>query len=52
MMAAELSETTRLYARTVAQLNPDWIERVAEHLLQRSYTDPHWRTRLDPCHRL
>src|SRR5947209_17060289 len=43
VMAAELAETTRLYARTVARLNPEWIERVADHLVQRAYTEPHWQ---------
>jgi ATP-dependent helicase HrpA len=42
LMAAELVETTRLYARTVAKIDPVWIERIAEHLLKRTYTDPHW----------
>jgi ATP-dependent helicase HrpA len=42
IMAAELVETTRLYARTVARIQPEWIERLAEHLLKRTYTAPHW----------
>jgi ATP-dependent helicase HrpA len=42
VMAAELVETTRLYARTVAKIQPEWIERLGEHLVKRSYTDPHW----------
>lgn len=42
LMAAELVETTRLYARTVARVQPLWIERAGEHLLKRSYADPHW----------
>ena len=42
VVAAELTETTRLYARTVARVDPAWIERVGEHLVQRQYSDPHW----------
>jgi ATP-dependent helicase HrpA len=42
VMAAELVETTRLYARTNARVTPEWIERAAEHLLKRTYTDPQW----------
>lgn len=42
LMAAELVETTRLYARTVARVHPLWVERAGEHLLKRSYADPHW----------
>ncbi len=45
IMAAELVETTRLYARTVARIDPDWIEPMAEHLVKRSYSDPHWSRR-------
>ncbi len=42
VMAGELVETTRLYARTVAKVTPEWIERAAAHLLKRTYTDPQW----------
>ncbi|MBI3150034.1 MAG: ATP-dependent RNA helicase HrpA [Betaproteobacteria bacterium] len=42
LVAAELTETTRLYARTVARVEPEWIERAAEPLLKRSYHDPRW----------
>ena len=42
IVSAELVETTRLYARTVQPVRPDWIERAAKHLLKRTYTDPHW----------
>ncbi|MDB5326494.1 MAG: ATP-dependent helicase HrpA, partial [Phycisphaerales bacterium] len=42
IMSAELVETTRLYARTVAPIKPEWIERAAKHLVKRTYTDPHW----------
>jgi ATP-dependent helicase HrpA len=42
LMAAELVETSRLFARTVANIEPAWIERVAGHLLKKSQSDPHW----------
>jgi ATP-dependent helicase HrpA len=42
VMAAEITETTRLYARCVARIEPGWIEAVGGHLLARSHTDPHW----------
>ncbi len=42
VVAASLVETTRMYARMVAALEPQWIEAVGEHLLKRSYTEPHW----------
>jgi ATP-dependent helicase HrpA len=41
-MAAELVETTRLYARTAAAIEPEWVEAVAGHLLKRSHSEPHW----------
>ena len=42
VMAAELTETTRLYARCMAAIEPEWIERLALHLAKRSYREPHW----------
>ncbi|MGB7161549.1 MAG: DUF3418 domain-containing protein, partial [Tepidisphaeraceae bacterium] len=42
VMAVELVETTKLYARTVARIQPMWIERAAEHLVKRTYSEPHW----------
>ncbi len=42
VMAAELVETTKLYARTVASIQPEWVEAAAGHLLNRSYSEPHW----------
>ena len=42
VVAAELSETTRLFARCVARVEPEWLERVGAHLLKRSWFDPHW----------
>jgi ATP-dependent helicase HrpA len=43
VMAAELVETTKLYARTVAPVNPIWVEHAAAHMVKRTLTDPHWR---------
>ena len=43
IMAAELVETSRLFARMVAKIDPLWIEPMAEHLLKRSYSEPHWK---------
>ncbi len=45
VMAAELVETSRLYARTNAKIDPQWIEQKARHLLKRSYTEPRWEKR-------
>ena len=42
IVAAELSETTRLFARCVARIEPDWLEQAGAHLLKRSWFDPHW----------
>jgi ATP-dependent helicase HrpA len=42
VVAAELTETTRLYARCVARIAPEWIEPLAARLVQRQYFDPHW----------
>ncbi|WP_229421811.1 ATP-dependent RNA helicase HrpA [Massilia aquatica] len=45
IMAAELVETTRLYARCVANIAPEWIERVGSHLLKKSWGEPRWEKR-------
>jgi ATP-dependent helicase HrpA len=42
IVAAELVETTRLFARTVAAIEPRWLEELGAHLLKRSRSDPHW----------
>ena len=42
VMAAELTETTRVYARTVASIEPEWIEQLAGHLVTRTHFEPHW----------
>lgn len=43
VMAAELVETSRLYARSLAKIEPEWIEPLAAHLVSRSYSEPHWQ---------
>ena len=43
VMAAELVETTQLYARTLASIRPEWVESVAGHLVKRSWSEPHWQ---------
>ena len=42
LVAGSLIETTRLYARMVASINPAWIERAGAHLVKRTYSEPHW----------
>jgi ATP-dependent helicase HrpA len=42
VMAAELVETTRLWARVVGRIEPEWAERLGAHLVKRSYSEPHW----------
>jgi ATP-dependent helicase HrpA len=42
VMAAELTETTRLFARCVAGIEPEWIEAAAPHLAKKHHFDPHW----------
>jgi ATP-dependent helicase HrpA len=45
VMAAELVETSRLWARTVARIEPEWAEPLAGHLVKRTYSEPHWDAR-------
>ncbi|HEY1573210.1 MAG TPA: ATP-dependent RNA helicase HrpA [Pseudonocardiaceae bacterium] len=42
VMAAELVETSRLWGRTAARIEPDWVERLAGHLVRRTYSEPRW----------
>ncbi|MEU8567014.1 ATP-dependent RNA helicase HrpA [Streptomyces pathocidini] len=42
VMSAELVETSRLWARVNARIEPEWIEPLAQHLLKRNYSEPHW----------
>ena len=41
-MVAELVETSRLWGRVAARIEPQWIEPLAEHLVKRTYAEPHW----------
>jgi ATP-dependent helicase HrpA len=45
IMAAELVETTRLYARCIAQIQPEWVEKIGGHLLKKSWGEPRWEKR-------
>ncbi|MGI4841942.1 MAG: ATP-dependent RNA helicase HrpA [Janthinobacterium lividum] len=45
VMAAELVETARLYARTIAQIQPEWVEKIGAHLLKKSWGEPRWEKR-------
>jgi ATP-dependent helicase HrpA len=42
VMSAELVETSRLWARINAKIEPEWIEPLAQHLVKRTYSEPHW----------
>ncbi|WAP57325.1 ATP-dependent RNA helicase HrpA [Streptomyces sp. S465] len=42
VMSAELVETSRLWARVNARVEPEWIEPLAQHLVKRTYSEPHW----------
>ncbi|QGH68218.1 ATP-dependent RNA helicase HrpA [Pseudactinotalea sp. HY158] len=45
VMAAELVETSRLFARQVARIQPEWAEELGAHLVKRSYSEPYWSTK-------
>src|SRR3712207_3092469 len=45
VMVAELVETSRLWGRTAARIDPRWIEPLAEHLVKRTYSEPRWERR-------
>ena len=45
VMAAELVDTSRLYARCIAQIQPEWLEKVGAHLLKKSVSEPRWEKR-------
>src|SRR5512139_579758 len=42
VMAAELVETSRLWGRVAGRIEPEWVEPLAQHLVKRSYSEPHW----------
>lgn len=46
VMAAELVETSRLFARTVAKIQPEWVEKSAKRLLKHSYSQPYWSSKM------
>jgi ATP-dependent helicase HrpA len=46
VMSAELVETSRLYARVNARIEPEWAEKLAPHLVKRSYSEPHWEKKM------
>ncbi|MDR0342085.1 MAG: DUF3418 domain-containing protein, partial [Nocardiopsaceae bacterium] len=45
VVTAELVETSRLWGRVAAQIQPEWAESLAGHLVRRSYSEPHWDSR-------
>jgi ATP-dependent helicase HrpA len=45
VMVGELVETSRLWGRTAAKIEPEWAEALAGHLLRRTYSEPHWSTK-------
>ena len=49
IMAAEQVETSKVYARTVARIEPEWIEQCAGHLVKHNYYDPHWEKKSARC---
>ena len=52
VMSAELVETTKLYARTLAGIRPEWVESLADHLVRREYFEPHWQGKTATCCRV
>ncbi|CZF78927.1 ATP-dependent RNA helicase HrpB [Grimontia celer] len=42
VMVAELVETSKLWGRVAAKIQPEWVEPLAKHLIKRSYSEPHW----------
>ena len=42
VVAAEIVETSRLFARTLGNVEPEWIEKTGAHLLKKSWSEPHW----------
>ncbi|MBK6870228.1 MAG: ATP-dependent RNA helicase HrpA [Kineosporiaceae bacterium] len=45
VMAGELVETSRLWGRDVAAIQPEWVEPLAAHLIKRTYSEPHWSSK-------
>ncbi|MFI7101947.1 ATP-dependent RNA helicase HrpA [Streptomyces sp. NPDC050161] len=46
IMSAELVETSRLWARVNAKIEPEWVEPLAQHLVKRTYSEPHWEQKM------
>ncbi|QHC20294.1 ATP-dependent RNA helicase HrpA [Streptomyces sp. GS7] len=46
VMSAELVETSRLWARVNARIEPEWLEPLAQHLVKRNYSEPHWEQKM------
>ncbi|EMN7214224.1 ATP-dependent RNA helicase HrpA [Vibrio vulnificus] len=42
VMSAELVETSKLWGRIIAKIQPEWVEPLAKHLIKRSHSEPHW----------
>jgi ATP-dependent helicase HrpA len=45
VMVGELVETSRLWGRTAARIQPEWVERAGAHLVKQSYSEPHWSSK-------
>jgi ATP-dependent helicase HrpA len=45
-MFAELVETSKLFGRISARIKPEWVEKQAQHLIKRSYAEPHWQKKV------
>jgi len=43
IVASEIVETTKLYARSIGPIKPEWVERLAPHLIHKTYSEPHWQ---------
>ncbi|TLS67598.1 ATP-dependent RNA helicase HrpA [Mariprofundus erugo] len=50
VVCSELVETRRLFGRTIAPIDPAWLERLAPHILQHSYSEPHWSSKQAQVH--
>ncbi|WP_408669351.1 ATP-dependent RNA helicase HrpA [Photobacterium angustum] len=50
VMVAELVETSRLWGRIGAKIQPEWVEPLAGHLIKRSYSEPHWEKKSAAVH--
>ncbi|HIF9220486.1 TPA: ATP-dependent RNA helicase HrpA [Photobacterium damselae] len=50
VMVAELVETSRLWGRIAAKIQPEWVEPLAQHILKRSYSEPHWEKKSAAVH--